>query len=142
MMKLVYVSVLILMTAAEENVTSKVLKACSEDFDCVRGRCVETSMNTSSCLCERGWTLSQNEPYICTYQQKSKLAAFLLSFFLGGFGADWYYLSVGNSGYIAGGVFKMLTLGGMGIWWLVDWIRILTNSFHDGQGVALLEWTP
>jgi hypothetical protein len=50
-------------------------------------------------------------------------------------------LSVGNGRYITAGVFKMLTLGGIGMWWFVDWIRILTNSFVDGQGIALLEWT-
>jgi TM2 domain len=27
-----------------------------------------------------------------------------------------------------------------GIWWLVDWIRILTGSFKDGNGVALKNW--
>lgn len=129
------------MTTAEQNISSKLLRTCSSDFSCIHGICY-TDQNISSCLCERGWTSSRNQPDVCTYQQKSKLAAFLLSFFLGAFGADWFYLSVGNGGYIAAGVFKMLTLGGIGIWWFVDWIRILTNSFVDGQGVALLEWTP
>ena len=42
--------------------------------------------------------------------QKSKLAAFLLSFFLGGFGADWFYLSRGVASYIIVGIVKMLLL--------------------------------
>ncbi|CAF0871188.1 unnamed protein product [Rotaria sp. Silwood1] len=132
MIALMYVSIFILMTRGEQNLSSKVLSSCSSDSSCIHGICYQ-NQNVSSCLCERGWTLSQSQPQICTYQQKSKLAAFLLSFFVGGLGADWFYLSVGNGGYIAAGVFKMLTLGGIGIWWLVDWMRILTNSFLDGQ---------
>jgi hypothetical protein len=137
MIILVYISVLIVMTTAAQDVPS-----CSEDLYCIRGKCLQTSLNVSSCFCDHGWALSKSASQGCIYPQKSKLAAFLLSFFVGGFGADWYYLSVGNSGYIAAGVFKMLTLGGMGIWWLVDWIRILTNSFVDGQDFALHEWNP
>jgi TM2 domain-containing membrane protein YozV len=68
---------------------------------------------------------------------KSKLGAFLISFLVGGIGVDWFYLSNGHAGYIVAGVFKLLTFGGIGIWWLVDWIRILTDSFPDGDGVEL-----
>ena len=68
---------------------------------------------------------------------KSKLAAFLISFLVGGLGVDWFYLSDGVAGYIVAGVFKIITFGGMGIWWLVDWIRILTDSFPDGNGLPL-----
>jgi hypothetical protein len=132
------ISILIFKTTAEQNMTSKSIVFCSRDLDCIHGIC-DQSKNLSLCQCERGWTFSFNDPNICNYQQKSKLAAFILSFCLGGFGADWYYLSVGNSGYIIGGVFKMLTLGGLGIWWIIDWIRILTNSFVDGQGISLIE---
>jgi len=129
------------MIKAEQNITLRALTMCSKNIDCIHGIC-DQNVNRSLCICERGWTYSRNNPNVCDYQQKSKLGAFLLSFFVGGLGADWYYLSVGNGGYIAAGVFKMLTLGGIGIWWLVDWIRILTNSFDDGQGIALLEWNP
>ena len=127
----IYRSLVILMMIGAQNVESTSLTSCSSDLFCVHGTC-QTNNNISSCLCHHGWTSSRQQPQTCTYQQKSKLAAFLLSFCLGGLGADWFYLSVGNGGYIAAGVFKMLTLGGLGIWWLVDWIRILTNSFIDG----------
>ena len=76
----------------------------------------------------------------CAYQQKEKLTVFLLSFFAGSVGADWFYLAAGNGAYIAAGVFKLFTCGGFGIWALVDWIRVLTNKFPDGQGVALSDW--
>ncbi len=138
---LIFIFIFILKLNGEQNVTSKLLPICSNDFDCKNGICYKLN-NTSICQCNRGWKYSKNGLNICDYEQKSKLGAFLLSFFVGGLGADWYYLSVGNGGYIAAGVFKFLTLGGVGVWWLVDWIRILTNSFKDGQGYPLLEWTP
>jgi hypothetical protein len=66
------------------------------------------------------------------------LNAFLASFFGGGVGADWFYLYVGgNGGYIAAGIFKLLTGGGFSIWWLVDWIRVLTFTFHDSHAISL-----
>jgi len=73
----------------------------------------------------------------CQYKQREKLTTFLISFFAGGVGADWFYLARGNGGYIAAGVFKLLTAGGAGIWWLVDWIRILADKFWDGHDVPL-----
>ena len=103
----------------------------------------------------------QNRP-----QRKSKLAAFLISFFFGGFGADWFYLSKGYFTYIFAGIVKLLfkfccccccfglksasdSSGGVtvllqclklpfGIWWLVDWIRILCDAFPDGAGMELM----
>lgn len=68
----------------------------------------------------------------------SKLVTFLLSFFVGMFGVDWFYLSAGTPAYIVGGFFKLLTGGGAGIWWFVDWIRVLADAFPDGNGVPLL----
>ena len=72
-----------------------------------------------------------------SYEAKSKLVAFILSFLLGGLGVDWFYLSCGDAGYILAGTFKLITFGGFGIWWLVDWIRVLTDSFGDGMGREL-----
>jgi TM2 domain-containing membrane protein YozV len=56
----------------------------------------------------------------CLYQQRSKLIAFLVSFFVGSLGVDWFYLSCGNAGYIVAGVFKLLlACGCCGGWPLV-----------------------
>ena len=112
--------------------------SCTSNADCGSNGVCATSTSTCNCTKANYVTVQSDKP--CAYEQKSKLTAFLLSFFLGGFGADWFYLSAGNGGYIAAGVFKLLTLGGAGIWALVDWIRILANAFPDGKGVSLQDW--
>jgi hypothetical protein len=56
---------------------------------------------------------------------KSQLTATLLCFFLGGLGIHRFYL-----GYTWQGIVQLLTLGGLGIWSLIDFIRILTGSLQ------------
>ncbi len=73
----------------------------------------------------------------CGYPAKSKLVAFLLSFFCGLFGVDWFYLSNGSGGMICAGISKILTGGGCLIWALVDWIRVLSDGFSDSNGAPL-----
>ena len=64
--------------------------------------------------------------------QKDFLVAWLLSLFLGVFGADRFYL-----GKIGTGVIKLVTFGGVGIWWLIDLIMILAGKVRDKNGNAL-----
>ena len=60
---------------------------------------------------------------------KSKTVAAILCFFLGCFGAHWFY-----AGRIGIGILHLLTLGLLGIWTLIDFIRILIGSFEDKDG--------
>jgi len=64
------------------------------------------------------------------------LPAFILCFFLGVFGAHRFY-----AGKTLTAVLQLLTLGGLGIWMLVDLILIVTGSFTDGRGRRITEWT-
>ena len=109
---------------------------CSES--CGAGWCVKTtSFSLGSCLCMKPYIDLGNKR--CVYQAKSKLVAFLLSFLVGGLGADWFYLSGGSASYIVAGILKLLTVGGCGVWWLVDWCRIIEDSFYDGAGNSLYQ---
>ncbi len=60
---------------------------------------------------------------------KSQLTATLLCFFLGALGIHRFYL-----GYTWQGIVQLLTLGGLGIWALIDFIRILTGSLQPKNG--------
>ena len=63
---------------------------------------------------------------------RSLRTAWLLSLCLGFTGADRFYLRKP-----ATGVLKLLTLGGAGIWWLVDLFRITKEYAADGASMPL-----
>jgi TM2 domain-containing membrane protein YozV len=64
--------------------------------------------------------------------QKDLTTAVLLSWFLGWLGVDRFYL-----GYVGLGILKLLTLGGCGIWAIVDLILIVLRKLPDAQGFPL-----
>lgn len=65
-------------------------------------------------------------------QPKSFLVAVLLSIFAGSLGVDRFYL-----GYTGLGILKLITLGGCGIWSIVDIILIATGNLKDKNGTPL-----
>jgi len=68
--------------------------------------------------------------------EKRILPAFLLCFLLGVFGAHRFYV-----GKIGTGLLQLFTLGGCGIWWLVDMILLVSGEFRDKEGNRMTEWT-
>lgn len=67
--------------------------------------------------------------------RKSRLVAVLLCFFLGVFGAHRFYL-----GKIGTGVLMIFTIGGLGIWALIDLIVLTLGSFRDSDGLRVYLW--
>lgn len=65
----------------------------------------------------------------------SRLAAFLLCFFFGYLGIHRFYV-----GKFWTGLIQLVTLGGFGIWYVVDAILILCGVFTDSDGRRLVRW--
>ncbi|RYD53319.1 MAG: TM2 domain-containing protein [Sphingobacteriales bacterium] len=60
---------------------------------------------------------------------KSQVVALILVLLVGGLGIHRFYL-----GYTWQGVVQLLTLGGLGIWSLIDLIRIITGDLQPKDG--------
>lgn len=67
--------------------------------------------------------------------EKSRLAAFLLCFFLGEFGIHRFY-----AGKVGTGLLWLFTLGFLGIGAFIDWIIILCGGFKDKKGNVIKKW--
>ncbi len=61
--------------------------------------------------------------------EKDWLVTLLLSLFLGTLGVHRFYV-----GKIGTGILQLITLGGCGVWTLIDLIMIITGNFKDNEG--------
>jgi len=64
--------------------------------------------------------------------KKGFVPTLLLCFFLGTFGVHRFYV-----GKIGTGVLMLVTLGGLGIWMLIDFILIVCSRFKDKKGLYI-----
>ena len=83
-----------------------------EEFDSQKERLLDSSTKTNSI----DW-----------------LALFLLTFFVGILGVHRFYV-----GKIGTGVLMLITLGGLGVWFLVDLLLVVTGQFTNKDGQKIL----
>ena len=98
-------------------------------------------LNADEKFCSSCGNVVKKEAEICvkcgvrigSAQGKDLLTSLLLCLFLGYLGVHRFY-----SGSTAIGVAQLLTLGGCGIWTLIDFILIIAGSYKDGNGEPLV----
>jgi hypothetical protein len=66
----------------------------------------------------------------------TRLPIFLLCLLFGWLGVHRFFI-----GKIGTGILMLLTLGGLGIWMVVDLILILVGEFKDPEGRKVVRWT-
>ena len=66
------------------------------------------------------------------FSDKDWITTLLISFFLGGLGIDRFYL-----GYTGLGIAKLVTLGGCGVWAIIDFVLIALRKVPDSHGRPL-----
>lgn len=63
---------------------------------------------------------------------KSKTVLIILSYLFGFFGVDRMYL-----GCYGTGITKLLTFGGLGIWYLIDLLLVTLNAFEKKSSISI-----
>ena len=86
-------------------------------------------VNENAAICVKCGAWINERPKEENKNDQEWLVVLLLCIFLGGLGVHRFYV-----GKTATGVLQLLTLGGCGIWTLIDFIIILVGSFTDAKG--------
>ncbi len=96
-----------------------------------------SEVNPGAIICTKCGAATKATISNVTGEQKSKLIAVLLAFFLGSIGIHDFYLGYNKYGVIKIVLTVCTGIGGA-IWALVDFIRLLTGSLNaDANGVEL-----
>lgn len=85
------------------------------------------------CECDQEWADPE-----CSTNRKSQWTAFALSMFGGFLGLDQLYLGF----FYPYGLIKLLTLGGFGIWWIYDMVRIGSSPANTAENFKLAPNVP
>ncbi|CAJ1400365.1 unnamed protein product [Effrenium voratum] len=93
----------------------------------------EVASSLKFCQCEEEWA----DPN-CQTPRKSQQIAFLLSMFGGFLGLDQLYLGF----FFPYGLLKLLTLGGAGLWWIYDLVRIGSSPVATAANFQVAENVP
>lgn len=77
------------------------------------------------------------QPQVMQQMQQMKsdkdwIITLVLAIVVGSLGIDRFY-----TGSILLGILKLVTLGGLGVWWLIDLIMLVTGSYKDGNGLPI-----
>ena len=77
------------------------------------------------------------QPQVMQQMQQMKsdkdwIITLVLAIVVGSLGIDRFY-----TGSILLGILKLVTLGGLGVWWLIDLIMLATGSYKDGNGLPI-----
>ena len=74
----------------------------------------------------------QNQPSSNRTNEDRWLIALILCIMVGSLGVHRFY-----TGNIVTGVLMLITLGGCGVWTIIDLIMIAANTYRDGNGNTL-----
>jgi hypothetical protein len=66
---------------------------------------------------------------------KKRLITLILCALFGVFGAHRFYVGKAGSGFV-----QLITIGGLGIWYLIDCIIVIFGEFTDGEGKKIRDW--
>ena len=89
----------------------------------------ETIPNSEFFIIENGSPVKKNTSRSLDNDSNKFIITILLCWFLGVFGAHRFY-----TGHTTIGIVQLFTLGGCGIWTIIDFIIILTGGFKDSDG--------
>jgi hypothetical protein len=93
---------------------------------------VESNENQKNLSENNESTIENNPTASNVVSDKNYVVALIISYLVGYFGVDRFYV-----GKIGTGILKLLTFGGLGIWWLIDFLLIGIGKFKDKKGLKL-----